>query len=84
MVQKVNKVRYGIAVHCYTAAQAAKLMKLDRLGDWPVTVEFPKSEIQSKGVITGIPMDVTDAEILQECKSLGVNFVRRFQRKVGT
>ena len=82
IVKKVNKVRNGIAVHCYNAAQAAKLMKLDKLGDWPVKVDFPKSEIQSKGVITGISMEVTEAEILHECKISGVSFVRRLKRKV--
>lgn len=52
MVHRVNKVREGIAVKCFTAEQATKLKGITTLGPWSVKVEYPKSEIQSKGVIS--------------------------------
>ena len=82
MVKKVNKVRSGIAVNCYTAAQAAKLVKINKLGEWQVSAEFPKSETRSRGVVSGIPVDVSEEEILEACKDKGVSAVKRLNRKV--
>lgn len=82
MVNKVNKVNNGIAVHCYTAALAAKLKRANTLGDWPVRVEFPVSETQCKGVISGIGHDITEDDLIQACKSDGVIGARRLKRKV--
>lgn len=81
MVNKVNKVRNGLAVHCFTSGQAARLKKITTLGQWAVNVEFPKSETQCKGVISGISDDITENEILEFCGPVGVIAVRRLKRK---
>jgi hypothetical protein len=55
---------------------------LSSLGQWSVKVEYPKCEVQSKGVIGGIPTDVSEKEIQEACSSNGVQSVRRLKRKV--
>lgn len=82
MVSKVNKTKNGIAVHCYTAALAAKLKKVTTLGPWSVKVEYPLSETQSKGVIYGIDQEISEDEIKQALKSEGVVDAKRLKRKV--
>ncbi len=81
-IHRVNKVTNGIAVHCYNSAQALKIKQLSSLGEWSIKVEFPKSEVQSRGVIRGMSLDVSDEEILECCKSKGVVAVRRLKRKM--
>lgn len=81
-IQKVSKVVNGLAVQCFSASQAFKLKQITTLGDWAVTVEYPKSEIQSRGVISGMPVEVTEQEILDNCKSGMVQSVKRLNRKV--
>lgn len=70
-VKSVTQTREGgIAVTCFNAAQAEKLKGLDRLGDWAVTADYPKSEIQCKGVISGVPLDVSEKEVMEICDSV--------------
>jgi len=79
-VKNVTKVKGGIAVHCFTAAQALKMKQVTSLGDWNVVVEFPKSETQCKGVIRGMPVDVSEQEILDACGNI-VQGVKRLKRR---
>ena len=71
----------GISVHCFTSAQACKLKSISQLGDWLVTCEFAKSETQCKGVISGVPGDISDSEIVAECREYGVIGARRISTK---
>ena len=72
LIKNVTKNNQGgITVRCHTASQAKKLKETTQLGQWTITTEFPKSETQSKGVITGIPTDISDAEIRTACKKNG-------------
>lgn len=82
MVKKVSKVRNGIAVQCFTAIQASRLMKISTLGKWAVKVSYPKSETQCKGVIRGVPIEVSEQEICDSGKSVGVLFARRLKKRV--
>ena len=71
----------GITVRCHTTAQAQKLKTITQLDQWAVTTKYAKSETQSKGVVTGIPTDITDDEILSACKKQGVMDAKRLMRK---
>lgn len=82
MVKKVSKIRNkSIAVTCFTSSQAVRIKALKTLGEWTVETEYPKSEIESKGVISGIPLDIDCKEIMEECKWFGVVDVRRLKFK---
>ena len=82
LIKNVTKNNQGgITVRCHTASQAKKLKETTQLGQWTITTEFPKSETQSKGVITGIPTDITDDEIRTACKKNGVIDAKRIMRK---
>ena len=72
----------GVAVHCYSAAQAMKLKQINTLGQWSVQAAYPKSETHSKGVTGGMLKEVSDYEILDLCKSQEVVGVRRLIRRV--
>ena len=81
-IQNVSKTNQGgISVRCHTSAQAHKLKGINQLGQWAVVTEYAKSEIQSKGVISGIPSEIPDKEIQKECKRFGVTDVRRIMYK---
>ena len=71
----------GITVRCHTTAQAQILKTITQLDQWAVTTKYAKSETQSKGVVTGIPTDITDDEILSACKKQGVMDAKRLMRK---
>ena len=45
-------------------------------------VEFPKSEIQCKGVIRGMSLEISKEEILECRESKGAMAVRRLKRKM--
>ena len=81
-IQNVSKTNQGgISVRCHTSAQAYKLKGINQLGQCAVVTEYAKSEIQSKGVISGIPSEIPDKEIQNECKRFGVTDVRRIMYK---
>ena len=64
-------------LNAITSGLATKLKDISQLGQWSVTTEFAKSETQSKGVIYRIPPELSDQEILSECKQMGVTDARR-------
>jgi hypothetical protein len=83
-VSKISKVVGGIAVQCFTATQARKLKGISQLGKWVVSADFPKGAIQSKGVISGISLEVSEKEIVECCsKDYNVIEARRLMRRVG-
>ena len=71
----------GITVRCHTSTQARKLKTISHLGQWSVETEYAKSKTQSKGVITGLPIDISDQEIISACKKSGITEVTRLMRK---
>jgi hypothetical protein len=82
-VDRVIPVRDGgIVVKCFTASQAAKLQKVNRLGKWMVEASFPVGETQCKGVISGVPLDVSMEDLIGLCKNSGVVSARRLNRRV--
>ena len=52
-----------------------------QLDQWDVTTKYAKSETQSKGVVTGIPTDITNDEILSACKKQRVMDAKRLMRR---
>ena len=81
-IKNVTKTNQGgICVRCYTTGQAQKLKGISQLGQWVVTTEYAKSETQSKGVVSGVPRDIMEEEIVSECKQSGVIDARRFMFK---
>ena len=81
-IKNVNKNNQGgVTVRCHTPAQARKLKTIARLDQWTVTTDFAKSETQSKGVITGIEIDITESEMLTTLKKHGVIEVKRPMRR---
>ena len=81
-VKSVSKTNQGgISVQCHTSAQALKLKETKQLGEWIVKADFAKSETQSKGVISGVPLDVSEEEIVSDCREFGVTAARRITRR---
>lgn len=81
-VKSVSKNNQGgISVQCHTSAQALKLKETKQLGEWIVKADFAKSETQSKGVISGVPLDVSEEEIVSDCREFGVTAARRITRR---
>ena len=82
IIKNVSKTTQGgISVKCHTSGLATKLKAISQLGQWSVTTEFAKSETQSKGVISRIPPELSDQEILLECKQMGVTDACRLMYK---
>ena len=84
-IKTVTKNSYGgITVVCYTPAQAQKIKMLTHLDKWAVSCSYPKSQTESKGVISGISHEVTDEEIIEIGKNQGIiNATRIMQKRNG-
>jgi hypothetical protein len=81
-IKKIRKVREGgLAITCKSAGQAKKLKAINHLGKWAVTTEFPRSELECKGVISGVPLVVTEEEVVEVGKDIGILSAKRLTRK---
>ena len=82
-VKSIRRVRDGkLCVECFTSAQAQKLKDVTVLGMWSVNTSFFEKEIWCKGVISGIPLDVSEEEIKESLVMYNVTQVKRLKRRV--
>ncbi|XP_072180502.1 uncharacterized protein [Diadema setosum] len=75
----VKSTRNGIMVKCRNEKQYRKLMELQSIGTMPVKVQDQMYTI--KGVISGIPTEMSETEIQMELKKQKVSHVKRIMRK---
>ena len=75
----VKPAKYGILAKCKNEIQLRKLKELEMIGNIPITVQ--DQIFYSKGVISGIPTEMTDSEIQLELKRQNVINVTRIMRK---
>ena len=71
---------------CCNAKQVNQLLQCDNLGDTtnavPVKIErYSPTDYRSMRVISGVPLDMQDSEILENLQNYGATFAKRLRRK---
>ena len=74
----VKIVRDGILVKCFNIKQVQALKQVQKIGTIPVKIRERTFGI--KGLITGVPIEVTDDELKEELKSQKVVGVQRMKK----
>ena len=74
----VKIVRDGILVKCFNIKQVQALKQVQKIGTIPVKIREQTFGI--KGLITGVPIEVTDDELKEELKSQKVVGVQRMKK----
>ena len=75
-----------LLLKCANAKQVSQIIQCDELGDAtrkvPVKVDkYSPNNYQSRGVITGVPIDMQDSEILEYLQKYKATFAKRLARK---
>jgi len=76
-IEFVKIVRDGILVKCYNIKQVQALSQIHSIGNIPVKIRPKNTGL--KGLIHGVPIEVTDEELQQELKSHKVTGVQRIK-----
>ena len=80
MIEFIKHTYSGILVQCKTQKQHRNLNQIQSIGNIPVKVQ--EKIVGVKGVISGIPVDMTEKEIEQELKCQKVIAVKRITKKI--
>ena len=79
-LSRINPIKIAKALN-NVGKDYIKNVNKNNQGGITVTTDFAKSETQSKGVITGIEIDITESEMLTTLKKHGVIEVKRLMRR---
>ena len=79
MVKYIKRMRDGFLVRCNTYNQARSLQDITELGRIPVRVSTGMNVV--KGVISNIPLDISEEELFSELKKQNVVSVKRLRRR---
>ena len=75
----IKPLKNAIMIKCKNDKQYRKLKELEMIGNIPITVQ--EELFHPRGVISGIPVGMTESEIHQELKRQNVIHVKRIMRK---
>jgi hypothetical protein len=80
-VKSVKPLRSGaFLIECQSKEQAEQLLSLTNICETDIQCKYPKSLVESKGVISGIHTDETMEDILGDLEGQSVKEVRRLNR----
>ena len=75
-----------LALRCSNVKQMQAILECDNLGDSakniPISVtKYAGKPYKSKTVISGVPVDVSEYDIVESLSKIGVNFAKRLTRR---